>query len=135
MAVIFSLKLHLDWDFQLIEKLTIFTKKSSMKRVTEQESKYNDIDKMSVLEILTNINNEDKIIATQSYCPHAGGHFSGGWCKNGHLICPIHRYAYDLETGRGAKGQGDYINIYATELREDGLYIGFEESWWSKLWS
>jgi hypothetical protein len=19
-------------------------------------------------------------------------------------------------------------------LREDGLYIGFEESWWSKLW-
>jgi len=33
-----------------------------MKRVTEQESKYQDIDKMSVLEILTGINNEDKIV-------------------------------------------------------------------------
>ncbi|RZK13737.1 MAG: N-acetylmuramic acid 6-phosphate etherase [Flavobacterium sp.] len=33
-----------------------------MKRVTEQESKYNDIDKMSVLEILKGINNEDKLV-------------------------------------------------------------------------
>lgn len=33
-----------------------------MKRVTEQESKYKDIDKMSVLEILQNINNEDKLV-------------------------------------------------------------------------
>jgi N-acetylmuramic acid 6-phosphate etherase len=31
-----------------------------MERITEQESKYNDIDKMSVLEILTNINKEDQ---------------------------------------------------------------------------
>ncbi len=80
------------------------------------------------------INNDKKIIATQSSCPHAGGHFSGGWCKSGHLVCPIHRYEYDLNTGRGAEGQGDYIEIYATELRDDGLYIGFEESWWSKIW-
>lgn len=80
------------------------------------------------------INNDNKIVATQSFCPHAGGHFSVGWCKNGHLICPIHRYEYNLETGRGIDGQGDYINIYATEIRDDGLYIGFEESWWTKLW-
>ncbi|MFN0292860.1 N-acetylmuramic acid 6-phosphate etherase [Pedobacter helvus] len=33
-----------------------------MKRVTEQESKYKDIDKMSVMEILTSINNEDKLV-------------------------------------------------------------------------
>lgn len=80
------------------------------------------------------INCEDKLLSSQSTCPHAGGHFSGGWCKNGKLICPVHRYEYDLETGRGAAGQGDYINIYPTELRDDGLYVGFEESWWSKFW-
>ena len=33
-----------------------------MNRITEQESKYNDIDKMSVLEILSNINAEDKTV-------------------------------------------------------------------------
>ena len=33
-----------------------------MKRVTEQESNYNDIDKMSILEILKGINKEDKLV-------------------------------------------------------------------------
>jgi N-acetylmuramic acid 6-phosphate etherase len=33
-----------------------------MKRVTEQESKYQNIDQMSVLEILKGINNEDKLV-------------------------------------------------------------------------
>lgn len=33
-----------------------------MKRVTEQESSYKDIDKMSVMEILKGINNEDKLV-------------------------------------------------------------------------
>lgn len=33
-----------------------------MKRVTEQESKYKDIDKMSVMEVLQGINNEDKSV-------------------------------------------------------------------------
>jgi len=81
------------------------------------------------------VNDADKIYAVQSYCPHAGGHFDGGWCKNGSLVCPVHRYEYNLETGRGAEGQGDYIDIYPTEIREDGLYIGFKKSWWGKIWS
>lgn len=33
-----------------------------MKRVTEQESKYKDIDKMSVMEVLKGINDEDKLV-------------------------------------------------------------------------
>ncbi len=33
-----------------------------MKRVTEQESKYKDIDKMSVIEVLKGINDEDKLV-------------------------------------------------------------------------
>jgi N-acetylmuramic acid 6-phosphate etherase len=33
-----------------------------MKRVTEQESKYKDIDKMSVIEVLKSINEEDKLV-------------------------------------------------------------------------
>ncbi|RYE17226.1 MAG: N-acetylmuramic acid 6-phosphate etherase, partial [Sphingobacteriales bacterium] len=34
-----------------------------MIRVTEQESRYNDIDKMSVSQILQNINAEDQTVA------------------------------------------------------------------------
>jgi nitrite reductase/ring-hydroxylating ferredoxin subunit len=79
------------------------------------------------------IQHQQKIHVVQNTCPHAGGILSGGWCKEGNIVCPIHRYEYNLLTGRGAEGQGDYIDIYPTMLKEDGLYIGFEESWWKRI--
>ena len=72
---------------------------------------------------------DDDFFATQSRCPHAGADLSQGFCKDKKLICAFHRYEYDLQTGRGAIGQGDYIDIYPLERREDGLYIGFKETW------
>lgn len=67
--------------------------------------------------------------ATQSRCPHAGADLSQGFCKDKKLICAIHRYEYDLKTGRGAPGQNDYIRVYPLEIRDNGLYIGFKEKW------
>lgn len=73
------------------------------------------------------------VYATQNTCPHAGGNLSGGWCKDGKLICPLHRYAYDLKTGRGNVGQGDYIDVYPVEEREDGVYVDLKESWLKRI--
>ena len=79
------------------------------------------------------IRNEGRFYVVQNTCPHAGGILSGGWCKNGHLVCPIHRWEYNLETGRGATGQGDYIETYPIEQRPDGLYVGIQESWFKRF--
>jgi nitrite reductase/ring-hydroxylating ferredoxin subunit len=79
------------------------------------------------------VRNLGQLYVVQNTCPHAGGILSGGWCKNGNLICPIHRREYSLETGRGAEGQGDYIDIYPLENRSDGLYVGIHEGWLSSL--
>lgn len=79
------------------------------------------------------LRNEGKIHLVQNMCPHAGGTLSGGWCEHGKLICPIHRYAYDLENGRGAEGQGDYIDIYPLREETDGLYAGFRQSLFSRF--
>ncbi|WP_113634950.1 Rieske (2Fe-2S) protein [Nubsella zeaxanthinifaciens] len=81
------------------------------------------------------IRNQGKLHAVQNRCPHAGGILSKGWCKNGNVVCPIHRYEYDLETGRGAAAQRDYIDIYPVEERSDGIYIGMKESFWKRLFS
>ncbi|MBG6233727.1 3-phenylpropionate/trans-cinnamate dioxygenase ferredoxin subunit [Pedobacter sp. CAN_A7] len=81
------------------------------------------------------IKEQGEYYAVQNTCPHAGGILSGGWCRNGHLVCPIHRWEYNLKTGRGATGQGDYINTYPLEKRKDGLYIGIKESWIKQLFS
>jgi 3-phenylpropionate/trans-cinnamate dioxygenase ferredoxin subunit len=79
------------------------------------------------------IKTEDRWFATQAKCPHAGADLSQGWCKNGKLICPFHRYEYDLQSGKGAPGQGDYIDTYPLQIRRDGIYIGWKESWFKQL--
>lgn len=74
-----------------------------------------------------------KLFAVQSKCPHAGADLSRGWCNNGNLVCPYHRHEFNLETGRGKAGQGNYIDIYPLDVRSDGVYIGLKKQWW-KFW-
>ncbi len=42
------------------------------------------------------------------------------------MVCPIHRYKYNLKTGQGK--QGDYIKPYTVQNRVDGIYIGIEKN-------
>jgi len=63
------------------------------------------------------------VYALASQCPHAGAELSGGWCQDGKLVCPFHRYSYDLSTGRGSAGQNDFVQTYLTEKRPDGIYV------------
>lgn len=74
-----------------------------------------------------------KLYVVQNKCPHAGADLSFGWCTNGNLVCPYHRHQFDLETGRGKAGQGNYIRTYPTEIRDDGIYVGIKNGWW-KFW-
>jgi len=77
--------------------------------------------------------NQDGYFAVQNNCPHASGDLSLGWCEGSRIICPLHRYAYDLKTGRGIGDQGDAVRTYPVEQREDGLYLGLKDPWsWLK---
>jgi nitrite reductase/ring-hydroxylating ferredoxin subunit len=72
---------------------------------------------------------DDGYFAVEDRCPHAGARFGmGGYCEDTYLVCPVHRYRFDVKTGRGK--QGDYINTYKTEIREDGVYVALEKKWW-----
>lgn len=72
---------------------------------------------------------EDEIFALSARCPHAGGDLTQGWCKEGKLICPIHRYSFDLKTGKGSEGQNDYIDSYPVEIKDGLVYIGITSLW------
>jgi nitrite reductase/ring-hydroxylating ferredoxin subunit len=72
---------------------------------------------------------DGEVCALSAKCPHAGEDLSYGWCKEGKLICPVHRYSYDIHTGRGSPGQGDYVNTYPVEMRADGVYVGIKSNW------
>lgn len=68
---------------------------------------------------------EGQVYALSASCPHAGAELAGGWCKDGKIICPFHRYSYSLQTGKGYIGQNDFVYTYPVEVREDGIYVGF----------
>ncbi|MBU3662540.1 MAG: Rieske 2Fe-2S domain-containing protein [Bacteroidetes bacterium] len=69
--------------------------------------------------------------AIDDKCPHAGARLGSGKCTpEGMVICPVHRYQYNVKTGKGLPQQGDYVNHYPVETRKDGVYIGFEKKWW-----
>jgi 3-phenylpropionate/trans-cinnamate dioxygenase ferredoxin subunit len=77
----------------------------------------------------------DGLKAIQNKCPHAAGALGDGWCgDDGNIICPLHRYSYDLETGRSTDGNGLYAEPYPLEEREDGLYLGFRQGNWFRFW-
>ena len=75
------------------------------------------------------VNYEGKLYALSAICPHAGGDLSDGWCEHSKIVCPIHRFSYDLATGKGTEGQNDYIESYPIEIKDDGLYIGITGFW------
>lgn len=71
---------------------------------------------------------------TGAKCPHAGADLSAGWCEGGQLVCPRHRHTFDLTTGRGAPGQGNYIRVYATREADGEWWVEIPRSWWKQWW-
>ena len=79
------------------------------------------------------VNHANHYYATALNCPHAGANLEFGWCEKGYLVCPVHRYHYNLQNGRGETGQGDYLPIYPVKEEKDFLLIGFKESLFNQL--
>ena len=69
------------------------------------------------------------LAACAAKCPHAGGEMSEGFLdKNGNIVCPIHRYAFNVENGRDVTGEGYYLKIYPVEVNEGGVFLGIAQS-------
>jgi nitrite reductase/ring-hydroxylating ferredoxin subunit len=73
------------------------------------------------------LNNE--VFAFAYKCPHAGGILADGYIDGlGNVVCPLHRYKYDIKNGRNSSGEGYYLKHWPVDLRDDGVYVGMEES-------
>src|SRR6218665_2383845 len=73
----------------------------------------------------------DGFYAVNDKCPHNGASLGNGYCTaEGSVVCPLHRYHFDLKTGRAKSGLGDFVETYPIEVRDDGVFIGFKEITW-----
>ena len=67
---------------------------------------------------------KDQVFAFAYKCPHAGGILADGYIDAlGNIVCPLHRYKYDLKNGRNVSGEGYYLKHWEMEMREDGVYV------------
>ena len=60
-------------------------------------------------------------------CPHQGVSLKHGLCKNGQVICPWHKYAFCLKSGKDLSSSGSALKIYQVKLENDFWYVGWEE--------
>jgi 3-phenylpropionate/trans-cinnamate dioxygenase ferredoxin subunit len=71
---------------------------------------------------------KDKLYAFAQKCPHAGGIMANGHLDAvGNIVCPLHRYKFNIENGRNISGEGYYLKTYPIEQRNEGIYIGMED--------
>ena len=70
---------------------------------------------------------KDGYFAFAQKCPHASGRMAQGYINPlGQVVCPLHRFAFDMKNGRNTTGEGYFLKTYPVELRPNGLFIGFK---------
>jgi nitrite reductase/ring-hydroxylating ferredoxin subunit len=68
----------------------------------------------------------DRLYAFAYTCPHASGTMADGYIDAlGNIVCPVHRYKFNVQNGRNTSGEGYYLKHWPVEKREDGIYVGF----------
>lgn len=72
---------------------------------------------------------EGEIYAIAATCPHAGFDLSEGLCVKGKIVCPYHRYTYNLTTGKGGEGQNDFVETYEVDIRDNDIYVCISSVW------
>jgi nitrite reductase/ring-hydroxylating ferredoxin subunit len=69
------------------------------------------------------------INACAQKCPHAGGVLTDGHIDAlGNIVCPLHRYKFNIQNGRNTSGEGYYLKTFPIEIRPDGVFIGFADN-------
>lgn len=69
---------------------------------------------------------QGKYTALENRCPHQGGPLGEGSIEGGWLRCPWHGWDYCPTTGKPPGGYDDGVAVFATEVRDDGVYVGLE---------
>jgi nitrite reductase/ring-hydroxylating ferredoxin subunit len=62
---------------------------------------------------------------TDNKCPHQGLPLSrGGFCENGLIVCPFHRYSWEIKTGRETRKNERNMEVYPVKVCAEGVFVG-----------
>lgn len=65
-----------------------------------------------------------RFLAIQNSCPHRGGPLADGIVSGDKIVCPLHAWKFNLETGaaENAPSRGSCVQTFATRV-EDGIVM------------
>jgi nitrite reductase (NADH) small subunit len=63
---------------------------------------------------------EGKVYATQALCPHREGPLVDGIIGAGEVVCPLHSFKFDLETGTPIGNECPALESYPVSLTDSG---------------
>lgn len=64
------------------------------------------------------------IYAFEELCPHAKAPLWHGQCEDDNtILCPFHRYKFDLATGRETTPNGYAMKTFVVEVNDEGVFI------------
>jgi nitrite reductase/ring-hydroxylating ferredoxin subunit len=70
----------------------------------------------------------NEIFACAYLCPHASGVLADGYIDAiGNVVCPVHRYKFNLSNGRNVTGEGYYLKTHPVKINDEGIFVGFEQ--------
>ncbi|MGH7178545.1 MAG: Rieske (2Fe-2S) protein [Tepidisphaeraceae bacterium] len=59
---------------------------------------------------------EGGVFVMDNTCPHAGGNLAGGVVEDGCAVCPMHNWAFRLESGALRDAPGVIVRTYPTRI-------------------
>ena len=69
----------------------------------------------------------DQFLATDNQCPHKGGPLCDGIVTGASVVCPLHAWKVNLETGeveRPSHGKDHCVTTYPTRVEDGVVLIG-----------
>jgi len=63
---------------------------------------------------------DGQVFATQAECPHRRGPLADGIVGAGHVVCPLHEWRFNLETGVTENGSCP-LEVYRARIDADGI--------------
>lgn len=61
--------------------------------------------------------------AIDNICPHRGGSLGEGKLKDQCIVCPLHQWTFDLETGKNIRTPEVKLKTYPTRIEKDNVWI------------
>jgi nitrite reductase/ring-hydroxylating ferredoxin subunit len=65
----------------------------------------------------------DRYFAAQRKCPHAGFDLAEGFVSRGHLVCPLHLWRFDVETGAFVDWPETCLVTYAVRVVGENIEV------------